>query len=306
MAHPTARDAILLPDKRTTFGVVEMTTGCGRRCQFCVPDLNPQIDVPKEQDHGRRPRQRARRQQADLARHRGHVHLGPGAHRHAVLLSRTAKRWWISTPKSSTRRASSSTCSATATIAPAVVDPVLDRAALGGAASTRARFICRSQHPPEKKALVPLDRPRDRLGAHGQADHAEQGRAVSDRRLAERRSSTACAMLNENNWFPVMTLIVGNPGETDDDVRATLDLIYEVERRGLFAFLHPVDLHAAARHAHGAQDRRDRDPPADAAAVAADDEVLEDEPAAGSDQLVGPDGLARGSDWSCGSTGCAN
>ena len=24
-----------------------MTTGCGRRCQFCVPDLNPQIDMPK-------------------------------------------------------------------------------------------------------------------------------------------------------------------------------------------------------------------------------------------------------------------
>ncbi len=36
-----------------------------------------------------------------------------------------------------------------------------------------------------------------------------------------------------------MTLIVGNPGETDDDCRATLDLIYEVERRGLFAFFIP-------------------------------------------------------------------
>src|SRR5207249_7748520 len=47
LVHPTSRDAILFPDKRTTFGVVEMTTGCGRRCQFCVPDLNPQIDMPK-------------------------------------------------------------------------------------------------------------------------------------------------------------------------------------------------------------------------------------------------------------------
>jgi radical SAM superfamily enzyme YgiQ (UPF0313 family) len=46
--HPTSRDAILFPDSRTTFGVVEMTTGCGRRCQFCVPDLNPQIDLPKD------------------------------------------------------------------------------------------------------------------------------------------------------------------------------------------------------------------------------------------------------------------
>ena len=46
--HPKGRDEILVPDKRTTFGVVEMTTGCGRRCQFCVPDLNPQIDLPKD------------------------------------------------------------------------------------------------------------------------------------------------------------------------------------------------------------------------------------------------------------------
>jgi hypothetical protein len=46
-------------------------------------------------------------------------------------------------------------------------------------------------------------------------------------------------VLNRNNWFPAMTLIVGSPGETDDDNRATLDLIYEIERRGLFAFLIP-------------------------------------------------------------------
>jgi len=46
-------------------------------------------------------------------------------------------------------------------------------------------------------------------------------------------------VMNKNNWFPAATLIVGNPGETDEDVKATLDLIYEVERRGLFAFFIP-------------------------------------------------------------------
>jgi hypothetical protein len=45
--------------------------------------------------------------------------------------------------------------------------------------------------------------------------------------------------LNRNNWFPVMTLMIGNPGETDEDCKATLDLLYEVERRGLFAFFVP-------------------------------------------------------------------
>ena len=41
VAHPKERSGLLTPAKRTTFGVVEMTTGCGRRCQFCLPDLNP-------------------------------------------------------------------------------------------------------------------------------------------------------------------------------------------------------------------------------------------------------------------------
>jgi radical SAM superfamily enzyme YgiQ (UPF0313 family) len=46
-------------------------------------------------------------------------------------------------------------------------------------------------------------------------------------------------ILNRNNWIPVMTLIVGAPDETDDDVRQTLDLIFEMERRGLRVILVP-------------------------------------------------------------------
>jgi hypothetical protein len=46
-------------------------------------------------------------------------------------------------------------------------------------------------------------------------------------------------VLNKHNWFPAMTLIIGSPNETDEDVKATLDVIYEVERRGLFAFFIP-------------------------------------------------------------------
>jgi radical SAM superfamily enzyme YgiQ (UPF0313 family) len=34
-------------------------------------------------------------------------------------------------------------------------------------------------------------------------------------------------------------VMIGNPGETDQDTRETLDLVYEMGRRGLFAFLVP-------------------------------------------------------------------
>ena len=47
VGHPKTREEVMFFRQRTTFGVVEMTTGCGRRCQFCLPDLNPQLDLPK-------------------------------------------------------------------------------------------------------------------------------------------------------------------------------------------------------------------------------------------------------------------
>ena len=103
-------------------------------------------------------------------------------------------------------------------------------------------------------------------------------------------------IMNENNWFPMMTLIVGNPGETDEDVMATLDLVYEIERRGLFAFLVPSIFTPLARHENGKPEGSESHSGFDAAAVAADDEVLEDEFAAGPVQLVGTDCLASGLD----------
>jgi hypothetical protein len=45
--------------------------------------------------------------------------------------------------------------------------------------------------------------------------------------------------MNHNNWFPVLTLMIGNPGEKDEDVKATIDLICEMEPRRLFAFFVP-------------------------------------------------------------------
>jgi hypothetical protein len=46
-------------------------------------------------------------------------------------------------------------------------------------------------------------------------------------------------VMNHNNWIPAITLIIGSPEETEEDTKATLDLIYEAERRRLFAFFIP-------------------------------------------------------------------
>jgi radical SAM superfamily enzyme YgiQ (UPF0313 family) len=237
VGHPKDRDSILVPDKRTTFGVVEMTTGCGRRCQFCVPDLNPQIDVPK--DHimaGVRANVREGNKQISLATEDmfiwGQVRTETPFYfpnREALL---DLYGDIVNTPGVEDHVLSH------ATIAPSVVDPILIR---------RLSEMCLDKSPirlpllsshPEKRALVPLiglETGSVRLGkqimpSKGVPFSIEDWPSIVVNGLT---------VLNQNNWFPAMTLIVGSPGETDDDTKATLDLIYEVERRGLFAFFIP-------------------------------------------------------------------
>ena len=237
VGHPASREEILVPDKRTTFGVVEMTTGCGRRCQFCLPDLNPQLDVPK--DHimaGVRANVRDGNNQISLATEDmfiwGQVHTDtpfyfPNREALTELYSDI-----VNTPGVQHHVLSH------ATIAPAVVDPMLIK---------RLTEICIDKSPiripvlsthPEKRALVPLIGletasirvAKQIMPSKGVPFSIEDWPSVVIRGLE---------ILNENNWFPAMTLIIGNPGETDEDVKATIDLVYEVERRGLFAFFIP-------------------------------------------------------------------
>jgi hypothetical protein len=235
--HPTTRDKILFPDARTTFGVVEMTTGCGRRCQFCVPDLNPQIDLPKEKIMGAvRANVREGNKQISLATEDmfiwGQVHTDTPFYfpNREALLDLYGEI--VNTPGVEQHVLSHST------IAPAVVDPLLIKK-LSELLLPKSpiHFPYLSSHP-EKKALAPLigletgsvRMAKQIMASKSVPFHIEDWPSVVLEGLR---------VLNENNWFPAMTLIVGNPGETDEDVEATLDLIYEMERRKLFAFLIP-------------------------------------------------------------------
>lgn len=235
--HPKDRSSILVPDKRTTFGVVEMTTGCGRRCQFCVPDLNPQIDVPKDNIMvGVRANVRDGNKQISLATEDmfiwGQVHTDTPFYfpnREALLDLYSSI---VTTPGVEQHVLSH------ATIAPAVVDPILIKKLselLLGKSPIRLPLL--STHP-EHRALVPL------IGL-------ETGSVRLAKQIMPSKGvpfqiddwpsvvMNGLEVLNDHNWFPAMTLIVGSPGETDEDTRATLDLVCEVERRGLFAFFIP-------------------------------------------------------------------
>ena len=235
--HPVDRDAIMFPDTRTTFGVVEMTTGCGRRCKFCVPDLNPQIDLPKDKIMGAvLANVREGNKQISLATEDmfiwGQVHTDTPFYfpnREALL---DLYGSIVDTPGVEQHVLSH------ATIAPAVVDPILIKE-LSKILLPKSpiHFPYLSTHP-EKKALAPLigletgsiKMAKKVMASKGVPFSIDHWQSVVLEGLR---------VMNENNWFPAMTLIVGNPDETDEDNRATLDLVYEMERRGLFAFLIP-------------------------------------------------------------------
>ena len=237
VAHPTRREDLMVPERRTTFGVVEMTTGCGRRCNFCVPDLNPQIDFPKEKIMaGVRANAREGNKQISLATEDmficGQVRTGipfffPNREALVDLYSDV-----VNTPGIEHHMVSHST------IAPFVVDPGLIKRLSDVLLDKSPIHLPRLSTHPRKKAISPL------IGL-------ETGSVRMAKKIMPSKGVPfpiedwpsvvleGLRIANENNWFPMMTLIVGSPGETDEDVRATLDLIYEMERRGLFAFLVP-------------------------------------------------------------------
>lgn len=235
--HPVDRDAILFPDTRTTFGVVEMTTGCGRRCKFCVPDLNPQIDLPKEKIMAAvRANVEQGNKQISLATEDmfiwGQVHTDTPFYfpNREALLDLYGEV--VNTPGVEQHVLSH------ATIAPAVVDPkLIEELSKMLLPKSPIHFPYLSSHP-EKKALAPLIGLE--TGSVRMAKKIMPGKGVPF--AIEDWPSVVLEglrVLNANNWFPAMTLIVGNPDETDDDMKETLDLVYEMERRGLFAFLIP-------------------------------------------------------------------
>ncbi|HXJ95867.1 MAG TPA: radical SAM protein [Terriglobia bacterium] len=237
VAHPATRDGILVPERRTTFGVVEMTTGCGRRCQFCLPDLNPQIDVPKDKIMAAvRANVREGNNQVSLATEDmfiwGQVRTGTPfffPNREALLDLYSSI---VETPGVQNHVLSH------ATMAPFVVDPALIRKLSELLLPKSPIKLPLVSSDPEGRVLSPLIGLE--TGSVRIAKKIMPSKAVPF--SIEDWPSVVLEGLrvaNENNWFPVMTLIVGSPDESDEDSMATLDLIYEMERRGLFALLVP-------------------------------------------------------------------
>src|SRR6266852_2406701 len=213
------------------FGIVEMTTGCGRRCAFCQPDLNPRISIPKAAImNAVRANVAAGNRQISLATEDMFVWRTDEAGLPFFVPNRSELldlyRSIIDYPGVEQITLSH------ATIAPALVDPDLI-AELSAMLLDRSPIQLKavSTHP-EHRALAPLI--GIETGSVRVARQIMAGKALPfDIKDWPNIVLNGLEILNRHNWFPVCTLIVGSPGATDVDSMATLDLLYEVERRGL-------------------------------------------------------------------------
>jgi radical SAM superfamily enzyme YgiQ (UPF0313 family) len=229
--HPHDAAQLLVPETRTSFGVIEMTTGCGRRCAFCQPDLNPRISVPKSEImKAVAANVAAGNRQVSLATEDMFVWRTDEAGLPFFVPNRTELldlyRSIVEYPGVEQVTLSH------ATIAPALVDPDLIAelsALLLDHSPIRLKSV--STHP-DGRALAPLI--GIETGSVRIARKIMAGKALPfDIKDWPHIVLNGLEVLNRNNWFPVCTLIVGSPGETDEDSHATLDLLYEAERRGL-------------------------------------------------------------------------
>ncbi len=215
-------DQIRVPARRATYGVVEMTRGCGRQCAFCSPTLETRVSIDQE---------------ALLEAVRANVREGgrcifPVSE--DIFIYGAPQPFYI--PKADALVNFYESVAripgvdylplSHATIAPALVNPDLIKELSG---ILLRKSVLRNQHStePNKAFISPLI--GIETGSARLAAQTMSGKALPfDIRDWQDIVVEGIQILNRNNWFPVCTFIVGLPGETDDDIRQSLDLLHRL------------------------------------------------------------------------------
>jgi radical SAM superfamily enzyme YgiQ (UPF0313 family) len=212
------------PLKRSTYGISEMTRGCGRQCAFCSPTLETRISIPPE-----------RLIESAKANVRAGGRMVFPISEDIFIYGASAPFYipngdaLVSLYENLARIPGLDHVQVShATIAPALVDRrlikelsriLLPKAVLRNPASTypNKAFV---------SALIGLETGSARLAAQTMA-----GKALPfDIQDWQEIVVEGLSILNEHNWFPVCTYIIGLPDETDEDVRQSLGLLHRLRR----------------------------------------------------------------------------
>lgn len=205
-----------------TYGSVEISRGCGRGCKFCTPTMRKRYSVPlhtilKEIDITVKsgcPSIFVLSE--DIFLYKIHDNFIPNRDAVIDLFSNIAKRPGVQVIHLSH-----------ASLAPVVYDPLM------------------------LEEITPylLEKSKRRLKGERFVT-VEVGVETGSRRLMKMHMAgkalpyhvddwpelviQGIGIMNDNNWYPLITMITGLPGETEEDVIATLELIDELKDMKLF------------------------------------------------------------------------
>ena len=214
---------LIIPRKRSTYGIVEMNRGCGRQCAFCSPTLETRISVPIPNV---------------LAAVRANTEndgkiIFPVSE--DIFIYGASAPFYIPNPNQllnfygtiAEEPGVEYLPLSHATMAPAVVNPGLIRD-LSKVLLDKSALRNRNSTHPDKRFLAPLI--GIETGSPRLAALTMSGKSLPfDIRDWQEIVVEGTNILNDNNWFPVYTFIVGLPNETDDDVRQSLDLLQRLK-----------------------------------------------------------------------------
>lgn len=225
--QPTV-DEIPVVRHRSTFGVVEITRGCGRGCQFCGPATKVGRSFPM-----------------DHIMDSVHANVSEGATE--IMLTSEDMFLYEQLPNFVTnvpalenlfRRVKSvpgvETLQLThITMAPVVKDPtVIER--LSPLCVPYSHLKHHESTDPNKCIVDPIIGLE--TGSPRLFDKYMKGKAYPYKAHQWRDVILkGMEILNRNNWFPFCTFIIGLPGETAEDTKASLDLLYDLrDAKGMF------------------------------------------------------------------------
>jgi radical SAM superfamily enzyme YgiQ (UPF0313 family) len=204
--------------RRSTYGAVEITRGCGRGCQFCSVALRGGKSIPLEQI---------------VANVRTQVAGGADS---ALLVTEDLFLYEAGSHFQPNRPALKRLFESVAavpglnyiglthgTMSPAVVDPSLIEELTPLAVGRSVHRHAASTHPEKRyqNLFVGIETGSVRLFKHFMKGKAYPFRPEQWPDVVLKGMET----LNRHNWFPFCTWILGLPGETDDDTRQSLELL---------------------------------------------------------------------------------
>lgn len=214
-------EAIPAPVNRSTFGVVEITRGCGRGCQFCSVALRDGKSIPLD-----RILENVRRQAEQGA---DTITLTT----EDLFLYEQGKRFTTNVP--ALKRLFESVAAVPGvrhvmlthgTMAPVVVTPsIVDD--LQAAVDLSLNQHPDSTHPDKRYAMmfVGLETGSVRLFKQFMKGKSYPFRPEQWPEVILK----GMEIMNRANWFPMCTFILGLPGETPADTRESLDLLYALK-----------------------------------------------------------------------------